>query len=274
MNVCVVGAGASGLAAIKSCIEEGLNPTCFEMSSDIAGLWNYKNDSLDGRASVYKSTVTNTSKEISAFSDFPMPIEFPNYLHHSKFLEYYHLFAKHFNLIEKIKFNCKVMRISPSLDHRWIVSYKDNDAEVEREFDAVMICTGVLWKPYEPVFRGLNEFKGEVIHGLKYRDPIEFKGKSVLVIGLGNSGCDIGVELAKVATNVYMSVHHGLWCASRLGLNGMPNDLALSRFALQIGNYFPNYFENKIKRRLNARFDHHLYGLEPPDNVSIKRITF
>ena len=90
---------------------------------------------------------------------------------------------------------------------------------------------------------------------------------------MGNSGCDIGVDLTRVASNVYMSVHHGLWCASRVGSNGLPNDFSMNRFLLQIGHYFPKLIQNRIKKRLNERFDQKLYGLKPPENVTVKRIT-
>jgi dimethylaniline monooxygenase (N-oxide forming) len=63
-----------------------------------------------------------------------------------------------------------------------------------------MVCTGILWNPYEPPYKGLRDkFKGKIIHGSKYRDSKGYEGKNVLIIGMGNSGCDIGVELSKIA---------------------------------------------------------------------------
>ena len=82
-TVAVVGAGPGGLAATKCCIDEGLRPTCFEKSSELGGLWYYTEDARrDGRVCVSPKTMTNLSKELLAFSDFPMPAEFPNYMHH------------------------------------------------------------------------------------------------------------------------------------------------------------------------------------------------
>jgi dimethylaniline monooxygenase (N-oxide forming) len=276
LRVAIIGAGASGLAAIKACLDENLYPVCFEMGSDIGGLWNYTSDLIEGRVSVSKSTVTNTSKEISAFSNFPMPIDFPNYLHHDKFLEYYRLYAQTFDLTSKIKFNCKVTKVTPTLDYetsgQWEIRYNENSTDI---FDAVMVCTGILWKPYEPFYKGLNDkkFTGEVIHGWKYRDSTGFEGKRVLIIGMGNSGCDIGVDLSQVASQVYMSVNNGLWCATRLGPYGLPSDTNMSRFNQQLGKIFPTLFQNMIKKRLNTRFDHELYGLRPPQDVFVKRLT-
>ena len=78
-RVLIVGAGASGLPAIKSCLNEGLEPVCLERSGDIGGLWNYANSiaSKDEIGCVMKSTIVNTSKEMMCYSDFPIPDEFP-----------------------------------------------------------------------------------------------------------------------------------------------------------------------------------------------------
>ena len=81
IRVAVVGAGASGLAAIKCCLDEGLTPVCFERSAHIGGLWHYTDQESVDQTCVMKSTVINTSKELLAFSDFPMPAHYPNFIH-------------------------------------------------------------------------------------------------------------------------------------------------------------------------------------------------
>lgn len=82
-SIAVIGAGASGLTAIKQCVDYGFSIKCFEQTDDIGGLWRYREDDLIGAASVARSTVANTSKEVSSFSDFPAPADFPNYMHNS-----------------------------------------------------------------------------------------------------------------------------------------------------------------------------------------------
>ncbi len=72
-RIAVIGAGASGLTAMKCCVDEGLTPVCFERSGEIGGLWNYTTDSKEGQACVMKSTVINTSKEMMPYSDFLIP---------------------------------------------------------------------------------------------------------------------------------------------------------------------------------------------------------
>lgn len=82
-RIAIVGAGATGLAAIKQCIDYGHFVKCFEITDDIGGLWRYRESDLNDVASVAKSTTANTSKETSSFSDFPPPSDFPNYMHNS-----------------------------------------------------------------------------------------------------------------------------------------------------------------------------------------------
>merc|ERR1719334_1644018 len=73
-TVAIIGAGVSGLTCIKSCLEEGLRPVCFEATKEIGGIWVYRDEThQEGRGRLYRSTVTNTSKEMMSMSDFPAP---------------------------------------------------------------------------------------------------------------------------------------------------------------------------------------------------------
>ncbi|XP_017722375.1 PREDICTED: dimethylaniline monooxygenase [N-oxide-forming] 2 isoform X2 [Rhinopithecus bieti] len=122
-KVAVIGAGVSGLISLKCCVDEGLEPTCFERTEDIGGVWRFKEKVEDGRASIYQSVITNTSKEMSCFSDFPMPEDFPNFLHNSKLLEYFRIFAKKFDLLKYIQFQVFI-----STRHgTWVVSRVSED---------------------------------------------------------------------------------------------------------------------------------------------------
>uniref|UniRef100_A0A670IA71 Flavin-containing monooxygenase n=1 Tax=Podarcis muralis TaxID=64176 RepID=A0A670IA71_PODMU len=106
-KVAIVGAGVSGLASIKCCLDEGLEPTCFERSDDIGGVWRFTEDVEEGRASLYRSVVSNTCKEMSAFADFPYPEDFPVFLPHAKLLEYLRMYTKHFDLQKHIQFKVR-----------------------------------------------------------------------------------------------------------------------------------------------------------------------
>jgi len=98
MKIAIIGAAASGLPAIKCCLDEGLQPVCFERTDDIGGLWNWQEKPTDGRSTVMKSTIINSSKETSFYSDFLVPADYPNYMHNKKVLSYLRLYAKKLRL--------------------------------------------------------------------------------------------------------------------------------------------------------------------------------
>ena len=211
-RVAIIGAGTSGLLAIKCCLEEGLEPVCFEKTKDIGGLWCFREGNEDDAfttTTVFRSTCTNTSKEIMAFSDFPMPKEFPNYLHNSDLNRYYNLYADKFDLRRHVVFSTIVKHVTPAADYeatgRWTVELENKDGRQWNEvFDAILICNGHHDKPYRPHFPGLEDFEGNVIHTKDYKRPTAFEDKRVLVIGMGNSACDASVEIARMASKVHV----------------------------------------------------------------------
>ena len=186
MKIAIIGAGVSGLASIKSCLEEGLEPMCFEKGPAIGGLWKFSQE--EGSNSIYESTVINTSKEMTCFSDFPAPRDFPPFMPHSIVIKYLQMYAGHFDLSKFIKFNTTVLDVRHSSNYKhtgqWKVVYQENANEaVEATFDSVMICNGHLSKPFNPDLKGLDLFEGRKIHSRCYKNQRGFEGKVVLVVG-------------------------------------------------------------------------------------------
>lgn len=269
-TVAVIGAGASGLAAIKCCLDEGLQPTCFEKSEDIGGLWRYKDNSEDNRASIYKSVIINTSKEMMCYSDYPIPEHFPNYMHNSKIMEYFRMYAKKFDLLSHIQYKTAVCSIKRSPNFpttgQWIVTTEKDGKQEVVVFDAVMICTGHHTFANLPLssFPGIENFKGQYMHSRDYKVPDNFKGKRIVVIGIGNSGGDIAVELSRTAQQVFLSTRRGAWVSNRVSTNGYPVDIAkLSRFLSLLQKTFPTLLNYVAEKAINNRFDHSNYGLIP-----------
>lgn len=166
-KVAIIGGGITGLICIKCCLEGGLSPTCYEMTNDIGGLWNYDASSIDGKASVMKSTVINTSKEFMAFSDYPPSKEFPNFMHNTKLLQYFRSYAKHFDAVKYVRFRKRVTRVQPADDYEqtgcWMIYSVDaetNDEQTCEKYDAVMLATGHHAFPRWVDFPGLENFKG------------------------------------------------------------------------------------------------------------------
>ncbi|XP_049444135.1 flavin-containing monooxygenase 5-like isoform X2 [Epinephelus fuscoguttatus] len=270
-RVAVVGGGSSGLACIKCCLDEGLEPVCFESSDDIGGLWRFKENPEPDRASIYHSVIINTSKEMMCFSDFPIPGHFPNYMHNSLIMDYFRMYADHFQLTKHIRFNTKVLQVKQRSDFshsgQWDVEIENKDGKKERHiFDAVMICIGHHCQPNLPLhdFPGIDTFTGKYFHSRDYKTPEEWRDKKVVVIGIGNSGGDIAVELSRVTKQLYLSTRRGAWIVNRVGDNGLPLDLRLNRVLDFVRKILPfGVFCGLAERVLNQRFDHALYNLKP-----------
>ncbi|XP_071984256.1 dimethylaniline monooxygenase [N-oxide-forming] 2-like [Engystomops pustulosus] len=270
-RVAIIGAGCSGLTAIKCCLEEGLEPTCFEQSDGIGGLWRFTETVEEDRASIYKSVFTNTSKEMMCYSDFPMPENFPVFLHHSKILEYLHLYAEHFNLFKYIKFQTKVCSLKQHQDFattgKWNIEIENKGKKDLGVFDAVFVCNGHYHEPYLPLdsFPGLENFKGRYIHSRFYKTWEDYQGKTVVVVGTGNSAGDISVELSHIAKQVFLSTRHGSWVVSRISHGGYPIDMTMSRrYTMGMRNFLPRYLAAKISEKVMSSWFHHTnLGLEP-----------
>lgn len=269
-QIAVIGAGASGLAAVKCCLDEGLEPVCFERTNYIGGLWHYTEEVEDGQACVMKSTVINTSKEMMCYSDFPIPGEFAIYMHNKYVEKYFHMYADTFGLKKHINFQTEVLSVKPDIDFKstgkWEIVTKDKTTnKVEtRIFDGVLICTGHHAEKNIPMFPGLDKFKGNMTHTHDYKDYHGYENKKVLIIGIGNSGVDVATELSRISSKVYLSTRSGSWIFNRVSKNGNPGDMMNStRIRQRLAKAMPSLAVYLVQKRLNHRFDHKKYCLQP-----------
>lgn len=162
----------------------------------------------EGEPSLYSSCVINTSKEMTCYSDFPIPKEFPNFMSHKYFQKYLQDYADFFCLRQHINFEHRVKTIQKSGDFvrtgKWDMRIEDlRSHQIRTEtVDFVMVCNGHLHEPNIPKFPGLDTFKGRVLHTHDYKDFQGFEGKRILVVGIGNSGADVACELSRHAEHV------------------------------------------------------------------------
>jgi dimethylaniline monooxygenase (N-oxide forming) len=235
MKACIIGAGASGIAACKTLKENHIDFDCYEKGSDIGGLWWYNND--NGLNSIYKSLCINTSKQMMAYSDYPMPDDYPDYPHHSLIHRYFKNYAKHFGFEKLIQFNTTVTHIEKK-GAKYIVTTDKNGS---KEYDAVLVCNGHHWNPKFATFEG--RFDGKVLHAHDYKTLDGSDDKEILIVGIGNSAVDIACEVSSIAKKVVISTRSGAYIIPKY-LFGVPTDhiskpplayapLALQRAALQ-----------------------------------------
>lgn len=215
-KVCVIGAGSSGIVAIKTLKSHGLEVVCYEKGSYIGGNWCFQNN--NGQSTTYKSLHINTSKQLMAYSDFPMPEVYPDYPHHSLIYKYFEDYVTHFDCKKNIHFNSTVLSIHKVADNNYEVT---TDRFGTINFDAVVICNGHHWSPRLVNFEG--NFTGKSIHSHDYRSYEGFENKKVLIVGIGNSAVDIACELSDVAEKTTISTRSGAYIVPKY-LFGIPTD--------------------------------------------------
>ena len=229
-TVCVIGAGGSGLAAIKNLKEYGFGVDCYERETSVGGAWNWRHD----RSPVYASAHLISSKPFTQYPDFPMPDDWPDYPSHGQVLSYFERYADHFGLRPHIWFGTEVVKVEPAGDGpdcAWDVTIHGTSgagtsgggAPRTMRYAAVVVANGHNWSPKLPEYEGLADFRGKVIHASQYKDAAQLRHKRVLVVGAGNTGCDIAVEAAQVASRCWHSTRRGYWYAPKY-VFGRPAD--------------------------------------------------
>jgi dimethylaniline monooxygenase (N-oxide forming) len=257
-DICIIGAGSSGMTVAKALHERGVVFDCFEKGSDIGGMWRYEND--NGLSSAYASLHIDTSRDNLGYSDFPIPKSLPDFLSHRQFLKYLEDYARHFDVHRLVTFKTEVQAVTQAPGERWNVRLSSGET---RSYAEVIIANGHLWDPRIPAFPGA--FSGETIHSHYYRTAAPFDGKSVLVVGLGNSAVDIAVDLARRARSVTMSTRRSAWIMPKY-LMGYPID-KWSKF-LSGKLDLPTRLTRKIMSRLIRLGvgDQRRFGLKTPEH--------
>jgi cation diffusion facilitator CzcD-associated flavoprotein CzcO len=248
---CLLGAGSSGLAAAKNFAQAGIPFDCLEREDDVGGNWYYGKPA----SSVYRSTHLISSKSLTEYADFPMPEAYPHFPSHEQAWEYLRSYARHFGLYKRIEFNTAVERIEPT-EGGWNVRLADGRI---RRYRGVVIANGHNWDPQRPDYAGA--FDGPEIHSSEYKTPDVLEGKRVLVVGAGNSGCDIAVEAAQHAAATFQSTRRGYHYLPKF-LLGKPIDLCgerLLRWRLPLW----------LRRRVSAALVR--VALGPPDRYGLPR---
>ena len=243
-RIAVVGAGPSGLAAARALGRAGLDVVGFEASSGVGGLWDIDNP----RSTMYESAHLISSRTTTQFAEFPMRSS-ADYPGHRELKRYFDDYADEFGLRERFRFGTRVERVERD-GTGWSV---DGDA-----FDGVVLANGTLAEPSIPEFPG--RFEGELLHSSAYRSATVFAGKRVLIVGAGNSGCDIAVDAVHHAASVDLSVRRGYYFVPRY-LFGRPAD------TLNQGRPLPARLKQAIDTRVLRAFtgDPVRFGFPKPD---------
>jgi cation diffusion facilitator CzcD-associated flavoprotein CzcO len=251
----IIGGGACGIGCGKFLSSSGYSFEIIEKKDDFGGLWYFGTE----HGLVYASTHLISSKTNTQFSDFPMPADYPHYPNHKLFLKYLRSIAKHYGLYEHTKFNATVLSAKP-LGDEWCLELDNGD---KRTYKYLLVCNGRLNKPIIPDIPGA--FTGEVLHAADYTTPDLFINKSVLIIGSGNTGCDLAVDAVQNASRVLHSTRRGYHYMPKF-IDGKPTQ----DWLMQIGSQFESeqalwdYVQKSFKF---AGYDGVDYGLLKPDHA-------
>jgi cation diffusion facilitator CzcD-associated flavoprotein CzcO len=249
----IVGAGPSGLAAARALRAARVPFDVLERHRDIGGLWDLENTGTP----MYETAHFISSKTESAFDGFPMPSSYPDYPSQRLILDYIRTFADAFELRPHVELGVDVTRATSAGDVEWDVELRGGE---RRRYRGVIAAVGHNWDPIIPTYAG--NFSGMAYHSVQYRSPDEFDRKRVLIVGGGNSACDIACDAATRARRTIISLRRGYHFLPK-HVFGKPTDVFF-----RSGPRLPAFIAQPLLTAL-LRFlvgDLRLFGLPAPDH--------
>ena len=233
-RVCIIGAGCSGITTAKRLRDQGIDYDQFELADDVGGNWYFRNP--NGRSAVYESLHIDTSKTRLQFEDYPVPAEWPDFPSHRLMHDYFRGYVEEFGLRDGIEFGTGVERAvrrhsDAQGDGGWDVTLSTGET---RSYTDLVVANGHHWSPRLPPWATEHRgtFDGVLMHSHDYVspfEPVEIRGKRVVVVGMGNSAMDIASELASpwMAKTLYVSARRGVWVLPKYR-NGQPADKVMA----------------------------------------------
>jgi dimethylaniline monooxygenase (N-oxide forming) len=251
-RVAVLGAGVSGLATAKAFLTRGWIVIVFEKMATVGGVW--------APSRHYPGIRLQTRRESYAFSDFPMPAHYPEFPSGQQVFDYLEAYAKHFSILEHVRFNVEVMNIVSRPDQKpgWRVEVRDlaDGRETLHDFDFVVICNGIFSLPHVPEIPGRSEFEaagGVALHSSQLRDTTQLAGCDVLVVGFGKSALDIAEAALADARSCKLLFRRSIWkVPHRVWGRIHINHFILSRFTEL---WFPHPDMGAVRRFLHSRLN-------------------
>ena len=186
----IIGAGPAGLAMAGRFKKRGIPFTIIEKSKYPANAWRNHYDRLH----------LHTVRSLSHLPHLPFPKDYPTYIPKNLLVKYYDSYVRHFDI--EPQYGVEATSIYQS-NTQWKVDCIDGTSYIANN---IVLATGVNHHPNRPVFDGENTFKGTIIHSRDYKNHAPFSGKKVLVVGMGNTGAEIALDLSEHDIPTFLSV--------------------------------------------------------------------
>lgn len=259
-KVCVIGAGPSGITAIKNLVDQGIEVVAYDRNNEVGGNWIFSEN--ESHSSVFETTHIISSKTLSQYDDFTFDDfdkKVADYPSHDELRRYFQAYARNFELYQFIEFETLVQHCERIDESEWQITTEKNGTSKTESFTDLVVCNGHHWLPRWPTYQG--EFSGEYLHSHQFKKAAPFKDKRVLVIGGGNSACDVAVETSRVSKKTSISWRRGYRIIPKF-VFGVPSDVFAHR---------TNWIPIKIRQVINGMMmrlllgKNKLYGLQEPE---------
>jgi cation diffusion facilitator CzcD-associated flavoprotein CzcO len=185
----VIGAGPAGLACAATMRAAGLEVSVLEKQDAVAPVWRRHYDCLH----------LHTERSFSGLPGMPMPKSYPRFPSRLQVVEYFEAYAAKFAI--RPTYNTKVSRINRA-GKDWVVEAGGQSLAAP----VVVVATGWADFPYRPAWPGSDEYEGSIVHSAEYRNAAAYVGKRTLVVGYGNSGGEIALDLVRRDVDTTLSV--------------------------------------------------------------------
>lgn len=261
-RIAVIGAGPSGITALKNLLDEGLDAVAFDANDRVGGNWIFREE--ESHSSVFETTHIISSRSLSEYGDYPWRVhddDVADYPSHAELADYFQGYARHFGLEPHIRFGTRVGRATRLGPEDWELVIDGPGGTRTERFTHLAVANGHHWDPRWPDYPGT--FTGEYLHSHHFKRAEPFRDRRVLVIGGGNSACDVAVETSRVSARTDISWRRGYRIVPKF-VFGQPSDVFAARTSwLPIG----------LRTRMSALIlrllvgPNRLYGLQEPDHA-------
>ena len=240
----IIGAGPAGLGIAGRLRKAGIDFEILEKSQNVGNAWHHHYDRLH----------LHTVKQLSNLPHLPFPEEYPLYVPREQLVTYFDDYATKFQI--KPHFGKTVFSVKKEGNH-WLTTTEDGSVFQSQN---VVVATGVNRIPNIPSWQGQEQFKGSIIHAKNYKNAQPYQGKKVMVVGMGNTGAELALDLSENDCETYISVRGPVSIVPR-DLNGRPVQLTsiqLAKIPFGIGDWLGNFIRGIYLGDLRK------YGLNAP----------